>query len=282
MPRTASIDALVTLLDDPDAAVQAAVREELATCGPDDLAALRKHIRSLGEAEQEALMDRIQPLHFDMVQRAWHAVLDSDTPDLERGALLLAWYRYPDADLHGCQEQLDAMAASFQNAHPGLSGHRAAMELADYMAHELHFTGNKDDYKDPDNSFLNRVLKRRTGIPISLSVVYLLLAERAGIKAYGVNLPRHFIVKYQDDQHEIFFDPFNDGQPMDRGDCVRFLLKANVQPHPQHFAPAPPRSILLRMARNLLMWAKQHDNIQMQSELMQLMAPYDPSIEASE
>lgn len=276
----ASAQALVTLLDDPDATVQAAVREELASYGPEELAALRRHIQTLAPERQEALAEQLQPLHFAMVKQAWHAVLSSDTPNLERGALLLSWYRYPDADLQAVQEQLDTMAAEFRTDYPTQTGRDAALQLASYMAHHLHFAGNHDDYEDPDNSFLTRVLKRRTGIPISLSVVYLLLGKRLGLSVYGVNLPRHFVVKYQDEHSEVFMDPFNNGQPLSRADCVRFLLKANVQPHAQHFAAADPQSILLRMARNLLAWAKRTGNQQMHSELTELMAPYDPSVES--
>ena len=276
----ASAQALVTLLDDPDATVQAAVREELASYGPEELAALRRHIQTLPPERQDALAERLQPLHFAMVKQAWHAVLSSDAPSLERGALLLSWYRYPDADLQGVQDQLDAMAADFRADYPTQTGRDAALQLADYMAHDLHFAGNHDDYEDPDNSFLTRVLKRRTGIPISLSVVYLLLGKRLGLSVYGVNLPRHFVVKYQDEHSEVFMDPFNGGQPLSRADCVRFLLKANVQPHAQHFAAADTQSILLRMARNLLAWAKRTGNEQMHSELTELMAPYDPSVES--
>lgn len=276
---SASVQALVTLLDDPDATVQTAVRKELSTYGPDELAALRQHIQTLDPERQEALSEQLQPLHFEMVERAWHAVLRSSTPSLERGALLLSWYRYPDADLQDAQAQLDAMAASFREAHPNLTGRDAALHLADYMANELHFAGNHDDYEDPDNSFLTRVLKRRTGIPISLSVVYLLLGHRLNLPVYGVNLPHHFVVKYQDEHSEVFMDPFNGGQPLSRGDCVRFLLKASVQPHAQHFAAAPSKSILLRMARNLLVWADRTGNTEMHRELAALMAPYDPSVE---
>lgn len=276
---SASVEALVTLLDDPDAAVQTAVREELSTYGPDELAALRQHIQTLHPERQEALTEQLQPLHFAMVKRAWHAVLSSSSPSLERGALLLSWYRYPDADLQAAQTQLDEMAAAFRDDHPNTTGVDAALALADYMAHRLHFVGNQDDYEDPDNSFLTRVLKRRTGIPISLSVVYVLLGRRLNLPVYGVNLPRHFVVKYADEHNEVFLDPFNGGQPLSRGDCVRFLLKADVQPHAQHFAAAETRTILLRMARNLLMWAKRTGNEQMHHELAELMAPYDPSVE---
>ena len=275
----ASVKALVTLLDDPDAAVQEAVREELSTYGPDELAALRQHIQTLAPERQEMLSEQLQPLHFAMVEQAWHAVLNSSTPSLERGALLLSWYRYPDADLQDAQKQLDEMAASFQEAHPTRTGRDAALHLADYMAHELHFAGNHDDYEDPDNSFLTRVLKRRTGIPISLSVVYMLLGRRLGLPVYGVNLPHHFVVKYQDEHSEMFIDPFNGGQPLSRADCVRFLLKASVQPHAQHFAAASSKSILLRMARNLLAWAERTGNSEMHRELAALMAPHDPSVE---
>ena len=282
MPSAATLEALVTLLDDPDADVQSAVQDELATYGPNELDALRAHIRTLPAPKKERLYKRLRPLHFRMVKRAWHAIMGSPNPDLEQGAFVLAWYRYPDLDIPAQQELLDDMARSFRERHPHVTGVDAALKLAEYMVYDLHFTGNRDDYQDPNNSFLNRVLKRRTGIPISLSVVYILLGNRLDLRLYGVNMPKHFVAKYMTNDEELFIDMFNDGQPMSRTDCIRFLLRADVQPLQGYFDAATPTDVLLRMVRNLLVWAHRTDNAAVGEELKQLAAPWDPSIDVND
>ncbi|HTU44172.1 MAG TPA: transglutaminase-like domain-containing protein, partial [Bryobacteraceae bacterium] len=145
-------------------------------------------------------------------------------------------------------EQIDSQLT--RNA-TGLDFIRAANEI---VFDVLQFRGNEDDYYDPRNSCLNSVLMRRLGIPISLSVVYIEIARRLGRPVYGVGLPGHFIVAYEDAESRYWIDPFNRGRILSFADCCA-LAKQNasvdLRSNPALLAPVNKRQILVRMLSNL-------------------------------
>ncbi|MBI3332776.1 MAG: hypothetical protein HYZ93_01645 [Candidatus Omnitrophica bacterium] len=115
------------------------------------------------------------------------------------------------------------------------------------------FRGNWVDYFDPQNSYLNRVLDRKLGIPISLSVLYLLIGRRLKIPIHGAGIPGHFMVKYQDERTELFVDTFNEGRFLSRPQCVQFIVEAGYPYQAEFLEGIGPRDILARMIRNLLL-----------------------------
>ena len=112
--------------------------------------------------------------------------------------------------------------------------------------------GNVENYTDPRNSFLDQVLERRTGIPLSLSIVYLLVAERLGLDLEPVGLPGHFIVGCFTDEMPFFIDPFDRGVFRDAAEIFDLLRANNVIPKPGDLSPAPVREVLCRSCRNLV------------------------------
>ena len=272
------VDALVRLLDDPDAEVQEQVQARLTTLGRDALPALRRAYDASDGEQREQIDAVVRKLHWNDVQTAWHAILSSDQPNLERGAFILALYRFPDLDVEAYQETLDEWADRIESDVMQTTGVDRARVMIEFLAEEIGLTGNRSDYDDPNNSYLNRVIDRRIGIPISLSVIAIGLADRLGIPIYGVGMPAHFLVKYSDAHGEVYFDLFHDGQPVSREECVRFLLRAGIQPKPAYFQASDASSILLRMIRNLRQIARSSGNRQMYEELTELAAPYDDSI----
>jgi len=113
------------------------------------------------------------------------------------------------------------------------------------------FTGNSDDYYNPDNSYINKVLEDRRGIPLSLSVVWMFTARRLNLPIVGINLPGHFMLKYNVPKVDIYIDPFNGGKLLSRLDCIRFMVNAGYQFSEQHLTPTTNRQILVRMLNNL-------------------------------
>jgi regulator of sirC expression with transglutaminase-like and TPR domain len=116
------------------------------------------------------------------------------------------------------------------------------------------FRANESDYHDPRNSFLNDVLTRRTGIPITLSVVYIEVARRLARPVYGVGLPGHFLVRYDDAGYAAFLDPYHAGQVLTAAEChemARSLTSADTTTDPTALAPVSTRYILVRMLNNL-------------------------------
>src|SRR6185437_13353557 len=139
------------------------------------------------------------------------AYLSHESPDidLDRAALDLAAIEFPGLDPEPSIAALETMAAELCARLAGVPEGAGRVCIAnDFLFNRLGFHGNETDYYNPRNSCLNEVLERRTGIPITLSVVYMEVARRAGIPVYGIGLPGHFIVQYDDGRSSLFIDPF--------------------------------------------------------------------------
>ncbi len=174
---------------------------------------------------------------------------------LARGALLIAKDEYPELDL---EKYLGQLAALAREAEPALRAAKSTVEkiqsLSEFLFTRKGFEGNRDQYGDPRNSFLNEVLERRLGIPISLSVLYIEVGRRLGLNLHGVSFPTHFLVKAVDDYRELIIDPFNHGAILDRDEIRARLQQIYRQPvdvHREMLKPVSARHILARMLRNL-------------------------------
>jgi regulator of sirC expression with transglutaminase-like and TPR domain len=172
--------------------------------------------------------------------------------DLETGAWLLATTQFPDINVEGYRAVLDDFASDIRERLP-LSGDAEEMlrGINRYVFGTLGFHGNEENYYDPDNSYLNRVIDRRTGNPISMCLTYLLLARRLKLPVTGIGLPGHFICRFQSSAAEIFIDPFNAGRLLSKADCVHYLLQGNFSVRDDYLAPVSPRRLLLRICANL-------------------------------
>jgi regulator of sirC expression with transglutaminase-like and TPR domain len=174
-----------------------------------------------------------------------------DRIDIAYAALLYASEVYPEIDINSYLCQLDDMATA---VHPLLVKQHPVAALKHFLFGELGFRGNVDDYFDPRNSYLNQVLDRRLGVPITLSVVYLELARRLDVPVVGIGLPGHFILRYDGDKEPLYLDPYNGGVTMSISDCRRLMddISNGHLPFRSAFlSPVGPRQILSRMLRNL-------------------------------
>jgi regulator of sirC expression with transglutaminase-like and TPR domain len=175
--------------------------------------------------------------------------------ELDRAALLLAAEEYPHLEVKPYLTQLDHFAAQAREFdEPTASPVTRLLRLNDVLFTELGFQGNTENYFDARNSFLNDVIERRTGIPITLSVIYLEIARRIGLPLYGVGLPGHFLVKYQAENDEILLDPFHGGRLLSENDCFRMILQmyqGNMVFHRSYLEAVTKKQILTRMLQNL-------------------------------
>ena len=207
-------------------------------------------------------MSTANPLAAEFVETFREAATSAD-PDLATPALLIARVGYPRlepathlAHLH----DMGKAAAKRLSLGEGPDTTQGPIDtLNRYLFEEQGFAGNTTEYEDPRNSFLNQVLERRTGIPITLAVVYIEVARRAGVRVDGVNFPGHFLLRFPfgpDDDHAgaVFVDPFHRGAVMSDTDC-RALLRQHaggaVAFEPRMLAPATKLQILVRMLSNL-------------------------------
>jgi regulator of sirC expression with transglutaminase-like and TPR domain len=162
---------------------------------------------------------------------------------------------YPELDVQHYQYQLDDLCQSARaRLSPFQSSTEQAEALSDFLFTQQRFRGNSAAYQDPRNSYLNEVMERRLGIPISLSVIYIAIAQDLGLPAYGVGLPGHFIVGVQENGDAIYLDPFHGGVRLFQADCVQLVREATGFSgafHQEWLKPVSPGVILTRMLNNL-------------------------------
>jgi regulator of sirC expression with transglutaminase-like and TPR domain len=209
---------------------------------------------------------------IDMVARP------EDEVDLARASLLVACDEYPQLEVDPYLQRLDAMAQAV-GASLADSAEAAIAGLNRVLFEEEGFRGNTREYYDPRNSFLNDVLDRRTGIPISLCTVYIAVGRRAGIAVHGVGLPGHFVVRVRTAGGDALVDPFHGGTVLTPQDCQARLDRiygGRVRMAADMLAPCPPRSVLSRTLRNLkaiYLKADDHERALRSAELLVLLNP---------
>jgi regulator of sirC expression with transglutaminase-like and TPR domain len=172
--------------------------------------------------------------------------------DLEEGAWLLALTRYPDINVEAYRALLDGYASEIgQRLLPDRATNEILKAVNDYLFELQGFAGNEQNYYESDNTYLNRVIDRKTGNPISLSLLYMLLTRRLSLPVAGIGLPGHFVCRYQSSMGEVYIDPFNGGRLLSKLDCVNYLSRRNYPIKDEYLAPVSARKILLRMCSNL-------------------------------
>lgn len=170
--------------------------------------------------------------------------------ELDQAALQIARLEYPELDADACVNELDRHAFAVAERARDLSDGRCFVETAnEYLFTEAGFRGNEEDYYNPDNSCLNRVLETKRGIPITLSVLYIEIARRLCKQVSGVGLPGHFIIRYDDPEYSALIDPFHGGAILDADQCCR-LAQVESLDHGM-LDPVDHRHIAMRMINNL-------------------------------
>jgi regulator of sirC expression with transglutaminase-like and TPR domain len=181
--------------------------------------------------------------------------VEDEKIDLIRAALMIARGEYPDLDIETYAGRVEELARRVAALAPDLHPQGTLRALKHVLFEELKLRGNREDYYDPRNSFLNDVLDRGLGIPITLSIVYMEVARRVGLHLFGVGLPGHFLLKrYNEDGQEMLIDCFNRGDVVSRQDCQSKLdeiYSGEMKMRPESLHPISRRQILMRMLNNL-------------------------------
>lgn len=181
-----------------------------------------------------------------------------DQFDLAEACFLIGTDIAPGLDIAAGLAQLEAIAESIRTRLPADAfAEQRLVALNRTLFDEMGFRGNTENYYDPRNSYLHEVLARRTGIPITLSVLYIEIGRRIGLPLYGVSFPGHFLVKLRVSRGQLVLDPFAAGEPQSQATLQKRLEQAAPRGEPRpidldrYLAPATPRQIVLRMLRNL-------------------------------
>jgi regulator of sirC expression with transglutaminase-like and TPR domain len=270
--------ALETLLEDTSHAVRQALLVQFRDRGPEGAAFLR----SLASRPDQQLAGHaswyLRELNLADPVSEFREFIRSLNYELETGALLLSRTVNADLDVGGCCSQLATMAARCRDliAEPATSREKCRI-LNRVLFHEYGFRANAEDYADPLNSHLDQVLLRRKGIPISLSMVYLVVGERAGIPLEPVALPGHFVVGCYEETAPFFVDPFNAGLFLSAQEVFALIRGNNATPSIADLAPTPVREVLCRCCRNLV----NHYTVAHQPEQAQLFASFVAEFEST-
>ena len=246
--------ALISLLSDEDPAVFKAIREEIMSHGP----GVRDWLSPYALDADPLLRRRTQEIviHYDRMDAdtvfSAFCLNHGDDLDLEEGCWLLSETVYPEINTGAYRAILDDFAHDLMmQLDFGAEPEGLVAGINQYLFRVHKFGGNEDNYYDPDNTFLNRVIDRRTGNPISLCMIYLSVCRRLGLPVTGIGLPGHFLCRFQNPRQELYIDAFNRGRVLSKTDCMKYLKQAGYEFHESFLLPASPRRILLRMCSNL-------------------------------
>lgn len=246
--------ALIKLLTDEDIAVYHTIRSKILSYGPGAAVWLRPHTLS----SDAVLRRRANELvHFLSRQDADNRFLafclsQGEEMDIEEGAWLLSQTQYPDINISAYQALFDSYVADLRER-LDLKGAPESILAAinEYLFVDLGFSGNEANYYDPDNSYVNRVVDRRTGNPISLCLVYLFVARRLRLPIAGIGMPGHFLIRFQSATGDVYIDAFNRGKLLTKADCIKYLLHTSHGFQESYLAAVSPRRVLLRVCSNL-------------------------------
>jgi regulator of sirC expression with transglutaminase-like and TPR domain len=257
--------ALFKLFSDYEPGAIELLLESFQTRGAEGIPTLNQIIAegpALARSNAERILEAVQTrLAADAFEQFCHK-----PNDLEKGVFLLAATRYPRYAREPYTRQLDGIADALRDKiRPGDPIYTLQV-ISTRLFDDLGFRGNKEHYYDPDNSFMNKVLDRRLGIPITLSALYLFVGKRLKLPLVGVGLPGHFIVKWQPrGKPGVLLDPFNGGQIITEEDCASFLRHAGQTFAPEMLQAVTPGQILARMCNNLVGIYRQLDEPQLTS-----------------
>lgn len=212
----------------------------------------------------------------DALDRFRAAVLRDDRElDLAEAALLIALDDYPDLDTRACLAEIESLGHTLGKRLPAdFSPLHRVIALNRYLFVELGFHASVDDYYDPGNNLLNVVLERRAGIPITLSILYLEVGRRIGLRLHGVSFPGHFLVKLPTAEGDLILDPYGKGRSLSESELRRRLgeLAHDIDPAQLPLQPflasVSKREILARMLRNLKGIHLQRDALQQALSMM--------------
>lgn len=297
MITESELAAMLSLLDDPDEDIVKSVEGHLLSLGNDAVKLLEQHwdtdITGDTQGKIERLINKIQ---FEDLKAELEKWKNSPTKDLFDGAFLITRFQYPNLDKQDLDNKLNKIKL---DAWLELKYDLTALEKVRILNHIFYdingFKGDTTTYHSPQNSFINMVLDRRQGNPISLAIIYSIIAQRLNIPIFGVNLPQHFVLAYMDnypdfpiEYHdepphltpELFSDvmfyinPFNKGLVFSKYNVDEFLRQLRLEPLDSYFLPCSNVEIIKRVIRNLVTaytQTEQRDKVQQLAELMEIL-----------
>jgi regulator of sirC expression with transglutaminase-like and TPR domain len=251
------IESLIYLLDDPNPEIQSSVHNRFRELGENAVPLLDQFkTESKNDDERELINDIIHTITFGTLYEDFSDLLENGVTNrhqLEVASFMLARFGNPTLRTEEYQRKLDQFANDIYNEITYRTSENQQMHfLLRHVFRELRFHGDDKDYHNPENAYLDRVIDRRKGLPISLSLIVIFLARRLDLPFYGVNMPIHFMLVFEGVKQNILIDPFDGGTIVSYDQCHYFLKKNGVDPRPEHMQRTSELEVLARSIRNLM------------------------------
>lgn len=291
MSSTTSLQALVKLIDDPDENIFLHVRSALMDQGPDVIPFLEASWENedYGLLFQSRIENLIHEIQYKAVATDLKNWIDASHKDLLEGTIIVARYQYPNLDEAEIRSFIQKIRKDIWLE---INEHQTAYEKVRVFNKVFYgkygFTGNSKDFHSPLNSCINTVVETRKGNPLSLSVLYSILAQSLDLPVYGVNLPNHFVLAYLDEdnlnpyintnnEHGALFyiNAFARGGIFDELEIKEFLKALKKPELREYFEPCSNSAILMRMLTNLINAFQQSGNAEKVRELIDLRDLFD-------
>ena len=283
MIGTVQIQALVKLIDDPDDQVYAHVKEEIKKCGAEVIPFLEHSWEHdyYGLVFQNRIEHLIHEIQFTEIQRLLKNWVNSSEKDLLEGAILLAKYQYPGIDEIKSKEVIHNLRRDIWLELNDNQTSYEKVKIFNRVFFDMYkFSGDSKNYHSPVNSFINTVLESKKGNPLSLCLIYSIVAQSLDLPIYGVNLPNHFVLAYMDEFHSnhfgelqnefgvlFYINAFSRGSIFDVKEIEQFLSDLNIEERSEYFEPCSNTSIIKRMLTNLIYSFQQVGNSEKVEEL---------------
>lgn len=249
------LKALVSLLDDDDQQVVAHVEGKILSIGKEVIPFLEHEWESnLSPTVQSRIEELIHTLQYDLLRDRLKKWYEGKEQDLLTGMWILATYQYPDLELEKLKQDLEQIYyETWLEFRPDLYPFDQVKVINSVLFNKLKFGANTKNFHSPGNSMINVVLESRKGNPITLCVIYMLVAQKLKLPVHGVNLPNLFILTYKDDNHQFYINAFNRGLIFSRQDIENYIHELHLVPQPSFFEACSSLEIIRRALRNLVM-----------------------------
>jgi len=249
------LKALVSLLDDNDQQVVSEVTDKIRSLGKEVIPYLEQEWENnFNPLVQQKIENLIHDLQYQLLKQRITEWYESTDQDLLTGLWLIATYQYPDLELERLKQELEQIYyEAWLEFKPDLHAFDQIKVLNGVLFNKLKFGANTKNFHSPGNSMINVVLETRKGNPISLCVIYMLVAQKLKLPVYGVNLPNLFILTYKNDKTQFYINAFNKGLIFSRQDIENYIHELHLAPQPSFFEPCSNLEIVRRVFRNLIM-----------------------------
>jgi regulator of sirC expression with transglutaminase-like and TPR domain len=248
--------ALVSLLDDEDDQIVSHVQEKILSLGTSVIPFLEQEWESnFNSHVQRRIEDLIHTLQYELLKERIRQWYESDDQDLLTGMWLVGTYQYPDIELIKLKQELEQLYyETWLEFKPDLYPFDQVKLINSVLFNKLKFGANTKNFHSPGNSMINVVLESRKGNPITLCVIYMLVAQKLKLPVYGVNLPNLFVLTYKDErQHQFYINAFNKGLIFSKQDIENYISELHLTPQSSFFEPCSNLEIIRRVFRNLIM-----------------------------